>query len=208
MKGNFFMTTPKLYKPTVLELQEAVKRAQENDPQATLQLYQWFKPLILSTAYSYIGSNGESSVELFEEDAINILWIRFYEIIKAYKGDNYNALPGLIKASLEHHLVDMLRTRKYVDPNADYDEEALNKILIDDSIEDIISDVNLSNAMKMLTAFQRTVIEYIYFKDYSVLETHKLLNKSLNKVWYAHKAAKKTLREYYKAVNRGDSLEI
>lgn len=89
------------------ELQAVIQGIKSNNPAATNQFYEWFKPLIWHYA-----SFKEVRYKL-AEDAENILWLELLTFIKKTEFTNYVTLPGLFKKVVIFKLLDSLKSKAF-----------------------------------------------------------------------------------------------
>lgn len=178
----------KYYRPTALELEQAVKGAQADDPVAIKRLYDWFQCLIRSIAYR------QSIVSVLGEDAENIAWVLFYELIKDYAEPTYAKLPKYIKNNITWRITDIVKSSKYSDIYTKVDPLEVETATLDSYWDDTIENISLKQYLKELNPIQQKVLKLLFFYDYSRIEVAKILNIKLTAVKYHLKHGKKNLR--------------
>lgn len=185
-------------KHTAKDFEKAVKGAQADDPIAVRNLYNWFRWLIRSIA------NRECIRCSLGEDAENIAWVLFYELIQECNLKDYSRIPKYIKKNLTWRMVDAAKSRKYYDPYATTDLMELETTALENYWEDNINSIALKTYLKELKPIQQKVIKLLFFYDYSRTEIAKILNIKLTAVKFHLQQGKKELRRRF-GVEGGDS---
>lgn len=174
------------------ELKILITAAQEKDPTAIQRLYDGFLLLIFDLVkeeqiYSNLG-----------EDAVNIAWEIFYQLVQSYKGPDYASFPGLVRKVIQGRLFRKLQQQKTKqEPLTSY-EQGLEKgqEIVDntDHIEDLLFQNNCLEALKTLPPKQQLLLYRKFYLDIPLTEQATLQKQSVRTLMRQYKQALDTLR--------------
>lgn len=179
--------------PLEVYFREKLLSAQNNDQQAIDRLCELFRPLILKEAHLPGVRNA------LGEDAENIAWVIFLEIMHRYKRHSYRYFPGFVKRCLHFRLLDSLHQKGCLyDCIALDGGEEVSDTLAESSnkIDTSIASLSFAQVFGKLTQAQRKVIEAIDLEDMSVRQYSRLNNCSVQNTYQSRRAALKILKSH------------
>lgn len=180
--------------PLELYFREKLLSAQNNDQQAIDRLCDIFRPLILKEAHLPSVRNA------LGEDAENIAWVIFLEIMHRYKRRSYRYFPGFVKSCLHFRLLDSLHQKGCLYDCVALDGgEEFSDTLAESSnkIDTSIASLSFAQVLGKLTQAQRKVIEAIDLEDMSVRQYSRLNNCSTQNTYKTRLSALKILKDHF-----------
>ncbi|WP_090984109.1 sigma-70 family RNA polymerase sigma factor [Paenibacillus sp. CF384] len=173
---------------------ERVKKAQQGDEQAYIELFQQYEADIYRTAYVYLGSP-EDALDVVQETAY-----KSYKAIANIKEPQYFK-TWLIQIAISCS-IDMLRKRKKeVQWSADY----LDAITTIQDEENIPLSVSLQDLMESLTAEEKHIIILRFYYDFTIREVVEIMGIPLGT---GKTLLYRTLKKLRMRVEEGDSREF
>lgn len=179
--------------PLEVYFREKLLSAQNNDQQAIDKLCDIFRPLILKE------SRLPSVRNALGEDAENIAWVIFLEILHRYKRRSYRYFPGFVKTCLHFRLLDSLHQKgSLYDCVALDGSEELSDTLSEgkNKIDNSIASLSFAQVFGKLTQAQRNVIQSIDLDDMSVKQYSRLNHCSVQNTYQSRRAALKILKRH------------
>lgn len=168
---------------------------QGGNTKAAEALCKGYASLVSKIAHRYSVCNS------YGEDAENMLWVWFLEFLSAYKGNDFQRLPGLIKRFLAFKMLreQSKSCRRWsketcTDYDASYFAEQEDS---KDALQGMMTNVALEQELEQLPPQQREVIRRIYLYGESVQKIAQDLHCTERNIWHHKKRALKTLREKF-----------
>ncbi|WP_338044946.1 sigma-70 family RNA polymerase sigma factor [Paenibacillus lignilyticus] len=178
----------------VMGIIERVKKAQQGDEQAYLELFQQYEADIYRTAYVYLGSS-EDALDVVQETAY-----KSYKAIATVKEPQYFK-TWLIQIAIGCS-IDMLRKRK---KEVQWSPDLLDHLAAVKDEEDIPLSVSLRDLIDYLTAEEKHVILLRFYYDITIREAAEMMGIPLGTGKTLLYRALKKLRM---RVEEGDSREF
>ena len=179
--------------PLETYFREKLQAAQNNDQAAIDKLCDIFQPLILKEAHqsNIYGALGE--------DAENVAWVIFLEIMHRYDKNSYRYFPGFVKTCLHFRLLDSLHQEGCLydclalDGGEDFSDTLADGV---NKIDHKIASLSFDQVFRKLTKAQREVIESIDLDDMSVKNFSKLHNCTTQNTYKTRLSALNTLKKH------------
>lgn len=154
------------------ELKQYIKELQNNNPQAGALLCATYEPLIRSLVFKR-----RISQSLEEQDAYQIAFKAFWELVSTYQGEDFEHLPGLIKKAVSDALSRAIYKNSRITSNEDLiiDGEDAQELAGEDNYAAKLSELALAQGMAHLSQRQRAILEKRYFES----ETQQQVASSL-----------------------------
>lgn len=174
-----------------------VKRAQQNEVEAVLELIENYKPLILSMGQRY--NYEKLPIEDLLQEGILIL----LEMLKRYNPDLGVPFPGFLKKQMFYYFVNKAKHFRFTDsldaPMGEDDLSLLTLIPCPFSDFDFSDDhelwEQLKECLKKLRDRQRWLIWHYYFKQRQLSDLAVILDLSPNALSQFHRRTLKELRQ-------------
>lgn len=179
--------------PLETYFREKLQAAQNNDQAAIDKLCDIFQPLILKEAHhsNIYGALGE--------DAENVAWVIFLEIMHRYDKNSYRYFPGFVKTCLHFRLLDSLHQEGCLydcvalDGGEDFADTLTDGV---NKIDHKIASLSFDQVFRKLTKAQREVIESIDLDDMSVKNFSKLHNCTTQNTYKTRLSALTVLKKH------------
>ncbi len=149
------------------EILSLVRKAQQGDKKAYIELFQQYEETIYRTAYVYL-CNQEDALDVVQETAY-----RSFKSIAALADPQYFK-TWLIKIAINCAL-DLLRRRK----NVVQFKPEYHELITSDEDEDIPLSLSLKDLIDSLDEEEKKVIILRYYHDYTIRETTEILDMPL-----------------------------
>ena len=180
--------------PLETYFREKLQAAQNNDQAAIDKLCDIFQPLILKEAHqsNIYGALGE--------DAENVAWVIFLEIMHRYDKNNYRYFPGFVKTCLHFRLLDSLHQEgclydcEAIDGSEDFADTVAEPR---DHIDDSEVAIRFSEALSKLTEAQRNVITAVDLNNEKIKTFSKKNNCSYQNSYKTRMLGLEQLRKHF-----------
>lgn len=170
---------------TVEELTAFVPAAKEGDPHALEVLCESFAPLI------YKISHRQTVYNVLGEDAVNIIWVWFIEIVLDYKGTNFEKFPGLVRKSIITRVINLFKCQ-----GRRFDTEQLSTMEDDIKVANIPDKDLFEDMLEKMSLAQE--IDNLTTRNYTILKRFYCNNEPLEAIAVDLKMSPRTVR-YYRA---------
>lgn len=179
-----------LIRYTPIQLRNLLGAAKKQDDKAIEALCQAFEPLIKKEAHKdYIYS-------VLKEDAVNIAWEVFLQLIVNYKGQKYRLFPGLAQKYIHFELLHACQAEEKINNN----QQMLTEVdFFVNDVDTVLQNTALVNALAKLTAKQKAVIKAVFFQGFTLDEYRRQQKVSFKTVYLHYQKALtnlKTLLEF------------
>ena len=177
---------------TAQQLKTLIKAAQAMDQKAIDALCAIFKPLVYKEARRL------SVYNVLGEDAINIAWVIFLEVVHKYDRNSFLMFPGYVRVKLHYGLIDALHQRGCLLDCAALDASEEFADTVADSknhIDERLNDLSFSSVLSKLTEKQRAIVEAIDLEEMTVQECSRLHKCSVQNIYKVHLSALKKLKK-------------
>lgn len=150
---------------------ELLIKAKEGDKAAREEILKMFRPLILSCVSRIYVSGMEKS---------DLIQIGYVSLLKAINNFNISSdsFTAYVNNSVKNNFYYLIRGKAKLKYDTALDEE----ILSDDNTEDMamasLDIKELKDALDNLSVYDRTLIDYLFFKGYKLKECAALLHTS------------------------------
>ena len=178
------------------QLSVIVPQAQKGDHRAIKMLYDSFTPMIKPALSDF------KAYAILGEDAENIAWLKFLEIVMAYKDEDYANLPGLLKVNVRYALTDAMECMQKYHSKLIWDAKAASGRhfyepgAYDLRLEAVQRVVTLQQAMRKLSTKQREIVLQTVLGDLSLKEYSKQAEISYTAAFTLRKRALRILKKY------------
>ena len=158
-----------------LELKELVRRAQGFEQAAIDELYNRFRGMILSLI------NKESIRDAIGEDAENIAWEIFYDVIPKVNIHHGARIAGYLKKYISGELNKKVKAETCpwcVDSINEYEEDGYQVSDKDNNIESYLENIIIKGNIANVSKDTRTVLKKFYYEGYSLEDCAKAIGRS------------------------------
>lgn len=146
-------------------------RAKDGEKEAKAEILKMFKPLVVSCANRVYISGYDTS------DLIQIGYVTLLKSIDKFDISS-DSFVSYVKNALQNNYYYLIRGKARLNQDVALDEE----IISDDSPEnEAINDLELERlqrAINTLSKEDKTIIQYLFFKDYTLEKCAKAINSS------------------------------
>ena len=166
-----------------------VPAAQNGGKHSLETICEAFRPLVLSQI-------NKSYYDIIREDAESIAYCEIVECVYLYNGDTYSHFAGFIKNKVIWRLRNALRKECITHGREPLvGEETLESLSSEDSIEELVSMLTESEALKKLPAHYHHLLADLYFAGLSIAEIAAKMGVSHQAVYKMKKKALAMLKE-------------
>lgn len=183
-------------------VEDLVRRAQENDEDSFVELYQLFKPQI----YRYLCSHTGGRIAL-AEDLTSDVFIRAYQAIGQFQHRGVPFAAWLFRIA-RNLLIDYQRGEPR-QPAVSLDEcDEVVEASAEHRLEFNLISESLQDALAELTAEQRMVVVLRFVEDRSLAETARIIGKNEEAVKKLQSRGLRSLRRLLEKPEAGPEMEI
>lgn len=167
------------------ELLVLIPSAQNGDVKAIELLCQKFAPLIFKI------SHRQTVYNVLGEDAENILWLWFLELLKTYSGNSYLTFAGFVRKHLVLRIMNIFKyynVRFNAEQLSTMDENSkIAEIPSEDKLYSLLDKMSIEQEFDVLTNQQSVVLKRIYCDGDSIEQIARDLKMAPRTVRY-HRA--------------------